>query len=172
MWDEMSIFEVKKMVYATNARIAASYTKYLNKMKNYNILVFPVLILIGLLSCEKDKSNKAVDIYNEWEVIDYMSIESVLYAKSDNTNPVIEFQKDGSFALKLDANRCFGSFILSGENEIEISSPGCTKMCCDSDFSNKVTIMLPKVKSHTLEDGKLKLNVPEWGWINLRLITD
>ena len=39
-------------------------------MKNYNILVFPVLILIVLLACAKDKSNKAVDIYNEYGYVD------------------------------------------------------------------------------------------------------
>ncbi|NQU52986.1 MAG: META domain-containing protein [Bacteroidetes bacterium] len=137
------------------------------KNNGFKILIF--LFFVLFISCEKEKKETTDDIYNTWEVVDFMSIESMLYSKNNNYNPVIEFKNDGSFSLKLDANNCFGSFEITSENNLKIGAAGCTKMCCDSDFSNKFVEMLSRVESYSFEDNQLKLNVPEWGWINLEL---
>lgn len=100
----------------------------------------------------------------------FMSIESVAYSKDKNYNPVIQFNTDGSYSLKLDINYCGGSFSLTGENGIAISAGGCTKICCDSKFSQKFTEMLPKVISYSIERNKMKLNVSGWGWIELEAV--
>ena len=71
--------------------------------------------------------------------------------------------------MKLDNNNCSGSFKTADDDNIEITEPGCTKMCCDSDFSNKVALMLPQVASYSIEENKLKLNVPKWGWLSLEI---
>ena len=89
------------------------------------------------------------------------------YSKNKNYNPVIEFNTEGSYSLKLDMNQCSGSLSLAGENGIAISAAGCTKMCCDSKFSQKFTEMLPRVKTFSIEGKILKLNIPDWGWIEL-----
>ena len=138
-------------------------------MKNYTALVFVFLVIIFCLSCEKREHRVADDIFNKWEVVDFMSVESMYYAKTDNYSPVIEFAADGSFLLKLDRNSCFGSFTLSGENGISMSGPGCTKICCDSDFSIKLAVILSQVESYSFEENTMKLNVSGWGWINLKL---
>lgn len=138
-------------------------------MKNKGIQIITLLIIVFLFSCEKEKEKIAVDIYATWEVVDFMSIESVAYPKDNNYNPIIEFQQDGSFTLKLDRNNCLGSFTLSGVNGISIAGAGCTKICCDSDFSNKFVEMLSRVESYSFEENILKLNVSDWGWINLEL---
>ena len=138
----------------------------MSKITKIPVLIFTVLFTVS--SC--DKNNKNVnDIYHKWEVVDFLSPESLLYAKDNDFNPKIEFQENGSYTLQLDANNCSGNFILSEQDLINISEVGCTKMCCDSDFSNKIKEMLPQVNSYSIEKNKLKLNVPGWGWINLEL---
>lgn len=101
-----------------------------------------------------------------------MSIESLLYAKDNGYNPVIEFKHDGTISFQLDKNSGTGTFEISGENELEITNLGWTDMCCDSDFSEKFVEMLPPVTSYSIQTDGMKLNVPEWGWINLNLVSD
>ncbi len=90
-------------------------------------------------------------------------------AKNNEYNPIIEFYKEGNYTLELDVNGCSGEFKLTGEGEIEITLAGCTKLCCDSDFSKKIQEMLSQVSSYSIERNKLKLNITGWGWINLEL---
>lgn len=130
-----------------------------------------LLFLIVLSSCRKNEEETGIpkDICNTWEIVDFMSIESVLYAKDPQNTILITFETDNSYELKLDVNICLGEFTISNENEIEITGPGCTEICCDSDFSEKTTLMLSQVDSYTFDENRLKLNVPAWGWITLEL---
>ena len=138
-------------------------------MKKYLILAF-IVFLEGLFpSCKKDHDKVANDIYKSWEIIDIMSIESVFYEKNQENKLLITFTPDGTYQLKFDVNNCLGNYSLIDKENIEISVPGCTKICCDSPFSQKISNMLSEVNSYTLERNKLKLNVDNWGWINLIL---
>jgi heat shock protein HslJ len=120
-----------------------------------------------LFSCDKSENECSCDIYQRWEVTEFMSVESVAYPKKNGFNPVIEFKNNGLYSLKLDVNHCSGSFTLTGENNVSISSAGCTKICCDSEFSKKFVTMLTQVNKYSIEGNKMKLNVPGWGWIEL-----
>ena len=138
----------------------------MNNTSKLMVLVF--VIIISFVSCNKD--DKIVkDIYNRWEIVDFISLESVTYPKNDNYNPIIQFQKEGNYILELDVNSCMGGFNLSSGNTIEISAAGCTKLCCDSKFSEKIISILSKVESYEMVNNKMKLNIPGWGWINLVL---
>ncbi len=138
-------------------------------MCDFRIYILNILILLAAVSCEKNEARDADYIFNKWEVVDFMSVESMLYAKENDYNPLIEFLKDGTYLLKLDVNSCSGNFELLKNEGIQIASPGCTKMCCDSDFSKKLNEMLPQVESYSIEQNKLILDIPGWGWINLEL---
>ena len=137
--------------------------------KLYRSAISTFLIILIIVSCRKDKIDSAGNIYNQWEVADIMSVESVLYTKNNNFNPIIQFYKNGSISLKLDANNCIGDFILSGNGGIKIILSGCTEICCDSDFSEKIQQTLSLVDSYEIDKNKMKLHVPGWGWINLEL---
>lgn len=125
---------------------------------------------ILFLSCNKNECNCSTDIYSKWEATDFMSFESVVYAKENGFNPILEFKTDGTLIFKLDKNSGTGTFETSGNNELEIANLGWTDMCCDSDFSEKFVEMLPQVTSYYIEDNVLKLYVSEWGWIDLKLL--
>ncbi len=136
----------------------------------YRFRIHYITIIIFLISLSCNRHDEIVkDIYNRWEITDFMSVESVLYEKDNNFDPVIEFYRNGSYSIQLDVNNCLGGFSLPGNEEVNITVRGCTKMCCDSDFSKKIIEMLPQVDSYSIEKNKMKLNVPGWGWINLEL---
>ena len=134
-----------------------------------NIIAF--ILIIGLIvSCKKENKLPEEDsLHGKWEVTLFASLESMGYPKKDDYNPVITFQTDGKYELKLDVNSCTGSYSTSGKN-IEITHPGCTKICCDSKFSQKLTGMLSKVSYFTIENHHLNLHVDNWGFIGLEKI--
>jgi heat shock protein HslJ len=137
-------------------------------MKRFQI-IFITFLVLALLSCDKKEKDEMKSIYGKWEATDFISLESVAYPKKDGFNPILEFKNDGTYNLQLDFNKCSGDFTLLNNNGISFSSVGCTKMCCDSNFSLKFSQMLPQVKTYHIKRNKLKLEVPDWGCINLEL---
>jgi heat shock protein HslJ len=100
-------------------------------------------------------------------VKDFISLESVAYPKNEDVKILLTFSKNGSYNLKLDINSCGGQFKTSGVNGISIGSTACTEACCDSPFSVKVASMLSKVTSYQIDKNSLRLEVPQWGFIEL-----
>ena len=135
-------------------------------MNRFQLTVIFVLIL-HLLSCDKNGKNGFGYFAGKWTITDFISLESASYPKNNGFNPIIEFKNDATFNLKLDVNNCFGDFIQTDGNAISFSAAGCTEICCDSKFSQKFCLMLPQVKTYQIEKNTLKLVVPGWGWINL-----
>ncbi|TNF45172.1 MAG: META domain-containing protein [Bacteroidetes bacterium] len=97
-------------------------------------------------------------------------MKTLAYPKDKNFSPVFEFRNDGRYSLKLDVNNCSGSFSLTSESNIDISVAGCTKICCDSKFSQKFVAMLPQITSYSIEGKEMKLIIPGWGWIELKTV--
>lgn len=130
-------------------------------------------IIFVFAGCDDDDNCTCTrDIYGKWEVEGFMSVESVAYSKDNNYTPVIEFYNDGTINIVLDVNLCFSDFELGEESSMTISAGGCTKICCDSDFSKKFMEMLPQVSTYEIENDELKLKVSGWGWIQLKFVSD
>ncbi|WP_346862640.1 META domain-containing protein [uncultured Draconibacterium sp.] len=142
-------------------------------MKN-SISLLAIYVVIALfVSCSNDNDcNCSEDIYGKWEVKEFMSVESALYAKNYDYNPVIEFKNNGTYLLQLDRNNCLGEFEFDGSDNGTITGASCTKVCCDSDFSIKFGAMLGQVSSFEIDGDELKLHVSGWGWIVLERISD
>uniref|UniRef100_UPI003217B98C META domain-containing protein n=1 Tax=uncultured Draconibacterium sp. TaxID=1573823 RepID=UPI003217B98C len=141
------------------------------KKSVFTLCIFALFCFLS--SCDKDdECSCSKEIYGKWEAEEFMSVESVLYAKNDDYNPTIEFMHDGTYNLRLDANGCSGSFELEESNSITVSGAGCTEICCDSDFSIKFASTLPQVSTYEIDADELKLNVPGWGWIELERVSD
>lgn len=127
-----------------------------------------IFLLLILISCKKDEDKNSV-LFSTWEAKSFMSLESVAYPKNENNKILLTFNKSGSYHLKLDINSCGGNFTSGKNNQVEMESPACTEACCDSKFSEKLAIMLPKVTSYSIDGKTLNLNVPQWGYIELEL---
>ena len=129
-----------------------------------------LLILLVLGSCNKDEDTNSA-LFQTWEAKDFMSLESVAYPKNENNKILLTFEKTGSYQLKLDINNCSGPFTLGKNNQLEIKSTACTEACCDSKFSEKLATMLLRVESYSIEGTTLKLNVPQWGYIECEIFS-
>jgi len=127
------------------------------------------LILFTFLACDKDDKANAI-LYHTWEAKEFMSIESVAYPKNENTKILLTFDPSGTYHLKLDVNSCGGNFATGKNNHLEIESPACTEVCCDSKFSEKLVSMLSKVTTYEISGNLLTLNVPQWGFIELEFV--
>lgn len=127
-----------------------------------------IFLLLILISCNKEKEANSI-LFATWEAKSFMSIESVAYPKNENNKILLTFLPSGTYHLKLDINSCGGNFTSGKNNQIEIESPACTEACCDSKFSEKLAMMISKVTSFSSEGKTLKLNVPQWGYIELEL---
>lgn len=126
-----------------------------------------ILILISTLtSCNEDEDS-INNLYQTWEAKNFMSLESVAYPKNENKPILLTFKKDGTYSLKLDINNCGGTFTSGNDNQLLIASTACTEACCDSKFSEKLASMISRVSSYEVNRGTLKLNVPQWGYIEL-----
>ena len=138
-------------------------------MKNHLILVTTALFLI-LLSCHKDKGVAVPEIYNTWEVKSFVTTDSTPYPKDPNNQIMLFFDQKGTYSLTLDVNHCGGNLTVSDNNQIQISAPGCTEICCDSAFSEKLAAELSAVKSYSITGQTLHLIVPQWGYIACELV--
>jgi len=136
-------------------------------MNMQNLKIF--ILLLVVCACRKDGASDTRSIYDSWEAKSFMSIESVAYPKAENKKILLTFDRSGVFSLKLDINGCGGNFTLGQNSQLGMTSPICTEICCDSKFSEKLVQTLSKVTSYTIEGNILKLNVPQWGWIELKL---
>jgi len=142
-------------------------------MKNLKLKIVLLVLVVLIGACnDNDECLCPDDINGKWEVKEFMSIESVLYAKDNSYNPSIEFVGDGTTNIRLDINACFGSYETGKNSSITISDSGCTEACCDSDFSLKFMEMLPLVSTYEIENDTLKLHASSWGWIVLEYLSD
>ncbi|MBL7965667.1 MAG: META domain-containing protein [Prolixibacteraceae bacterium] len=131
--------------------------------------IFAIILLLALVfSCRKDDDHSG--LFQTWEAKEFMSIESVAYPKNANTKVLLTFNRSGSYHLKLDINSCGGNFATGKSNQIEMETAACTEACCDSKFAEKVAAMLSRVNSYEISGNTLKLNVPQWGYIELQLV--
>lgn len=128
--------------------------------------IFAIILLLALVfSCRKDDDHSG--LFQTWEAKEFMSIESAAYPKNENTRVLLTFSRSGSYHLKLDINSCGGNFATGKNNQIEMETAACTEACCDSKFAEKVAAMLSRVNSYEISGKTLKLNVPQWGYIEL-----
>lgn len=136
--------------------------------------IFYVLTFLSVFrlvcSCQEEVVAGDNELLHTWEATGFMSLESVAYPKNDNYSPRLTFKRDGKYSLKLDMNSCMGSFEKGEGNSLSIQSAGCTKICCDSQFSEKLAGMLSRVTSYTIEKNTMQLHVPGWGYIECKRV--
>lgn len=133
-------------------------------MKPFRLLIWYLPLLFFLAGCEKI-DGPAKDIFQTWEAIEFVSVESVIYEKSDHSQILLTINPDNSYRLQLDVNSCGGELLSISELGILFSSPACTEACCDSDFALRLVSLLSSINMYKIEGDTLRLSVPNWGFI-------
>lgn len=92
------------------------------------------------------------DIYldlttNNWEIIKIKKQGESSYKKAVNSY-VLSFINQSSYSINLDVNECFGSYEVISDGNINLGPLGCTEICCDSEFAQTLSDLLPKMTSY------------------------
>jgi len=104
-----------------------------------------------MILCSCGKETAVLTINNtSWEVVSVGGMPST-------TAYVVSFS-DKSYSLSLDENKCNGGFVTPQYGTINISSLGCTKVCCDSDFGQNLSNLFIQVTSYSINGDMLYLN--------------
>ena len=116
------------------------------KQRKYQILIFTILFGLTMWSCKKEDIN--IDITsNNWEVVKIKKQGESTYTKTKESY-ILEFTSDTTYTLKLDVNNCGGHYEIVNNGNINISTMGCTKICCDSDFAEDLIHLFPKMTEY------------------------
>ncbi len=119
--------------------------------------------LIGLLLCliasgckDQPVAVDRISIIHQWKVIS-LSINDISVGKPQRTY-LMDFYTDKNISLKLEANGCGAIYNLLENGEIRLPEGlGCTKVCCDSNFSVNLTHVISDLDHYTLNGDTLTL---------------
>jgi heat shock protein HslJ len=106
---------------------------------------------------KEQKQNNPDDLINQtWTVSYIQDLDARLLP--DKKSPTITFQAENKANIKLSVNSCLASYKVN-ETMIRILDEGCTEVCCDSDYDQKLMNLLRKNEfSYELEGNKLTLS--------------
>lgn len=99
------------------------------------------ILVFTLISC--DASTKDL-IGTSW-IVSELNQDGKKIAVTNEV--ILTIKSETEFTLKLDTNNCFGTYTVTGKNNMKLENLGCTEMCCDSDFSMAVSNALYKVSN-------------------------
>ncbi|WP_372774100.1 META domain-containing protein [Mangrovibacterium sp.] len=136
--------------------------------KRFKLIIFLVAMLVSA-SCQKTEG-PTEQIFQSWEVTGFVSIESITYAKSDDTPIILTLDAGNTYSLQLNTNSCGGDLLKISGLSIQFDRPTCTEACCDSPFAERVVELLPSVSMYKVEDNTLRLSITDWGFIECELV--
>lgn len=139
-------------------------------MKTLLQLTTILFVLLVANSC-KEEHFSTTDLYQSWVVEGFVSGESSSYEKYKDNKLIVTFNEDQTYDLSLDVNDCGGAIQIINGHQIQLAQSGCSYVCCDSDFSQKLVEILPQATSFKIVRNRLKLFVPGWGIIELKALS-
>ena len=99
-----------------------------------------------LVSCKKEDINLNI-MFNKWKVLKIKKQGESKYSKAKNIY-ILDFTSDTTYTLHLDVNSCLGVYSIIKNGNIAIEPMGCTEMCCDSEFGENLSFLLPKMSDY------------------------
>ena len=116
-------------------------------MNKYQILIFSILFgLMILASCKNEDINLNI-MFNKWKVVKIKKQGESKYSKTKK-NYILNFTSDTTYTLHLDVNSCLGVYNIIKNGDITIGPMVCTEMCCDSEFAENLSFLLPKMSDY------------------------
>jgi len=130
-------------------------------------LIVLAVFVTSISSCVKDIEIKS--LVGKWEVISLYN-EGALSPQNELSEYILEFENDSVFTLKLDVNNCGSKYLDLGNNDIRFESIGCTKICCDTDYADKLLMTIYNTMNFEINQNILSLNGK--GAIKLRWVEE
>lgn len=119
-----------------------------------------IISFIGLallLSASECGKKEIVLAGTRWKVSE-MRQPNATSAQLPTKDYILEFQNENSLSIRLDVNNCMGSYEITDKGAIRILPPGCTKMCCDSEFAMNLAQTLSNMQTFKLKNDVLHLS--------------
>ncbi len=101
-----------------------------------------------------DKNAQAL-MNKTWSLtgITFYEKDQIIIRPEKEKGLTVKFMADGKLSYKLSVNSCFGTYSTKAET-MRVQLGGCTKMCCDSEFSDNFQSVLSTAKAYKIHDGQ------------------
>lgn len=132
--------------------------------------VLTVFFIPIIIRCSKEKK---IIINNDWQV-ESIKIHSDSALRFPVNTYILSFEKrkysikKSTYSIKLDVNYCSGKVCFQNNNKIKFERAACTFACCDSDFAEKIILMLDDINKYKLSNETLILTGENGKIINLK----
>ena len=112
-----------------------------------------IIIIAVLFACSKEKQTV---IDGRWEVEGFIAHQDSALRLAPNSY-VLSFSNGRDYSINLDANSMSGKVVFKLNNKIEFTSGAITEICCDSEFAEKLILLLFEINKYELNDNILTL---------------
>ena len=126
-----------------------------NPMNHCTLIILLLTLGIGPLASSCEKKETDIDLTSwDWKVEKIRKRGNLIYTRTDSTY-ILEFTSDEAYRLDLDVNTCIGLYEIVQNGSIELQAMACTKVCCDSEFAQDLSGLVPQMTSYYIRDNKL-----------------
>jgi len=116
------------------------------------LLLLPIFVLVGS-SCLKE--DIGIDLTaRDWKVEKIRKSGQLTYTGTDSTY-ILRFVSEKAYNLSLDVNNCIGTYDIMQKGSVEFQGAACTEICCDSEFAQDLSLLLPKMSSYYARGDQL-----------------
>lgn len=127
-------------------------------MKQRSILITLAIATLGFLlfSCTKENISLAELQLGKWEVEKFKKTKGSSFLKSENSY-TLTFTSDSSIVVRLDKNRCEGTYHIRSDENIDFSTSFCTYNCCDTEYATDFVRLIPFMTKYSSRGNQLVL---------------
>lgn len=126
-------------------------------MKQIQVISSCIFIVFLIISGSCKKKEICINLTaNEWEVVKIKKEGASSYTKAKNSY-VLKFTSKQTYSINLDVNECFGAYENRSCGNILIEPMGCTEVCCDTEFAQSLSILLPEMNQYYIIGDELIL---------------
>ena len=113
------------------------------------------MVLLTLNACSEERSIDSL-VGTEWLLTDLeISLDNLV----PETDYILKFDSETNFSMNLDVNNCGGNYEDFNDGMINFKAGlACTKICCDSEFSNKLARLFPSIVTFRIQNDVLTLD--------------
>lgn len=103
------------------------------------------LVIVGTLSQACQKEFIDIDLAaNSWRIEGIKKSGQLTFESTENKY-ILRFTSDTIYTLSLDVNTCLGLYGIPDQGKIDMNVMACTEVCCDSEFAEELSLLLPKM---------------------------
>jgi hypothetical protein len=127
-------------------------------MKQRSILITLAIATLGvvLFSCTKENTSLAELQLGKWEVEKFKMTNGSSFLKAENSY-TLAFTSDSSIVVRLDKNRCEGTYHIRSDENIDFSTLPCTYLCCDTEYALDFVRLIPFMTKYSSRGNQLIL---------------